>query len=96
MGFGGAAAVLVAMVTSLTVLPAMLAVLGRRIDAVRLPWVRRRRIATVTGAVAATVDPTADRWARIAGSVMRRPVLYVVGVAAGAAQRYQGCEENWR
>ena len=82
MGFGGAAAVLVAMVTSLTVLPAMLAVLGHRIDAVRLPWVRRRRIATVTGVVAATVDPTADRWARIAGSVMRRPVLYVVGVAA--------------
>ncbi len=55
MGFGGAAAVLVAMVTSLTVLPAMLAVLGHRIDAVRLPWVRRRRIATVTGVVAATV-----------------------------------------
>lgn len=40
MGFGGMAAVLVAMVAALTVLPALLAVLGPRVDA--LP-IRRRR-----------------------------------------------------
>ena len=46
MGLGGAAAVLVAMLASLTVLPALLSVLGHRVDAVRMPWSRRRRIPT--------------------------------------------------
>jgi len=70
MGAGGIAAVLVAVLAALTVLPALLAVLGRRVDA--LP-VRRRRTRPVTGA-----GPGA--WARLAGSVMRRPVLYAVAV----------------
>jgi trehalose monomycolate/heme transporter len=72
MGLGGMAAVMVAMLGSLTVLPALLAVLGRRVNALRvpLPW-RRRTTAAGDGA-----------WARVARSVMRRPVLYVVGVAA--------------
>ncbi|MEO6503300.1 MAG: MMPL family transporter, partial [Jatrophihabitantaceae bacterium] len=69
MGLGGAAAVLVAMVSSLTVLPAMLAVLGHRVNALRLPWARHRRISTVTGAVTAGAGRALDggRWARIAG-----------------------------
>lgn len=77
MGLGGMAAVAVAVIASLTALPALLAVLGRRVDALRLPWARRRVARTVTGTVA-------DRgfWARIAGSVMRRPVLYLLGSAA--------------
>jgi RND superfamily putative drug exporter len=70
MGFGGMAAVLVAMVAALTLLPALLAVLGPRVDA--LP-VRRRRRAARSGEGA---------WARIAHSVMRRPVLYAVSVVA--------------
>ena len=37
MGYGGIAAVLVAMVAALTVLPATLRLLGRRIDAGRVP-----------------------------------------------------------
>ena len=37
MGFGGMAAVLVAMVGALTVLPALLAVLGHRVDSLRIP-----------------------------------------------------------
>jgi uncharacterized membrane protein YdfJ with MMPL/SSD domain len=69
MGAGGIAAVLVAVVAALTVLPALLAVLGTRVDA--LPVRRRRRLVTDTGA-----------WARLARSVMRRPVLYAVGVIA--------------
>ncbi|HEY6748118.1 MAG TPA: MMPL family transporter [Mycobacteriales bacterium] len=70
MGAGGIAAVLVAVVAALTVLPALLAVLGPRIDA--LP-VRRRRTRLVTDV---------GGWARLARSVMRRPVLYAVGVVA--------------
>jgi RND superfamily putative drug exporter len=73
MGLGGMAAVLVAMLASLTVLPALLALLGHRINALRVPlprWLRR--------------DPAAagGGWARIARSVMRRPVVYVLGVTA--------------
>ncbi|HEX8078660.1 MAG TPA: MMPL family transporter [Jatrophihabitans sp.] len=84
MGLGGAAAVLVAMVASLTVLPALLAVLGHRVNALRLPWARKRGVASVTGAVAAGAGRALQdgRWARIAGQVMRRPVLYLIGVVA--------------
>lgn len=74
MGFGGAAAVLFAMLASLTVLPAMLAVLGHRIDAGRLPWGRRR------GAAVAAAAPGSGPWAKIASTVVRRPVAYLVGV----------------
>ena len=54
MGYGGVAAVLVAMVAALTVLPATLRLLGRRVDAGRLPWRRkpagrRRRRRTAGG-----------------------------------------------
>jgi RND superfamily putative drug exporter len=69
MGFGGMAAVLVAMVAALTLLPALLAVLGHRVNA--LPVRRRSRTRSVTGSGA---------WARLAHSVMRRPVVYAVSV----------------
>jgi RND superfamily putative drug exporter len=72
MALGGVAAVLIAMIASLTVLPALLAVLGPRINALRVPlpkW-RRRAEPAVTGGA----------WARIARSVMRRPVPYLLGV----------------
>ncbi len=44
MGYGGIAAVLVAMVAALTILPATLMLLGRRIDAGRLPRRLTRRL----------------------------------------------------
>jgi uncharacterized membrane protein YdfJ with MMPL/SSD domain len=72
MAIGGMAAVLIAMLAALTVLPAALALLGHRIDALRVPLPRLRRTPGVPGAA----------WARLAHSVMRRPVLYVVGVIA--------------
>jgi RND superfamily putative drug exporter len=72
MGFGGMAAVLVAMVGALTVLPALLAVLGHRVDSlrVRLP----RRTSSRAGAAATTGH---GAWYRLARSVMRRPLVYV-------------------
>ncbi|WP_033438926.1 MMPL family transporter [Saccharothrix sp. NRRL B-16314] len=79
MGLGGSAAVLVAMLTTLIVLPAVLAVLGKRINSLRIPGLHRRRIPTVTGAVARA---TTGIWARIAGAVMRRPVLFTIGTTA--------------
>ena len=71
MGFGGMAAVFVAMVGALTVLPALLAMLGHRVDSLRIPFLRRRSTAP-----AAQADHQGV-WYRLAHSVMRRPVAYV-------------------
>ena len=68
MGYGGIAAVLVAMLAALTVLPATLKLLGRRVDAGRMPWRRHRP--------AAGADEH-GRWARLARAVMRRPVTVI-------------------
>ena len=78
MGFGGMAAVLVAMVTALTVLPALLAALGPKVDAGRMPRRRRRIDRSVTAAVAEN-----GAWARIARLVMRRPVVVLTTVVVG-------------
>ncbi len=73
LGYGGMAAVLVAMVAATTVLPAVLLLLGRRIDAGRLPWRRHRPV---------SVNSDHGAWARLAHAVMRRPALVMVGVVA--------------
>ncbi len=76
MGAGGISAVLVAMAAALTMLPALLAVLGHRINAwqVPLPWNRRR--------LDAAADPDTGAWARLARFVMRRPAPVAVAVVA--------------
>jgi uncharacterized membrane protein YdfJ with MMPL/SSD domain len=80
MGFGGVAAVLVAMTAALTVLPALLTVLGPRIEAGRMPWRRGSHARAATAARLAGGDLTLAHgaWARLAHSVMRRPVAYLV------------------
>ena len=78
MGYGGVAAVLVAMAAALTVLPALLAVLGRRVELGRMPWRRRR---TARRADRRTAREGA--WARVAHSVMRRPVTYLAVITVG-------------
>ena len=72
MGYGGVAVVLVDVVAALTVLPALLAVLGRRVDALRVPWLGRHK----------SIEQEAHHgmWYRLAHSVMRRPLLYVVTI----------------
>jgi RND superfamily putative drug exporter len=74
MGYGGIAAVLVAMLAALTVLPATLRLLGRRVDAGRLPWRRHRPVA---------VNDAHGRWAALARGVMRRPWLVIIGTVTG-------------
>jgi trehalose monomycolate/heme transporter len=70
MGYGGVATVLVDMLAALTVMPALLAVLGPRVNALRIRrTVRRPPVAEGEGA-----------WYRLARSVMRRPVLYAVPI----------------
>ena len=68
MGYGGVATVLVNMLAALTVMPALLAVLGPRVNALRI----RRSVHRPAR------DEQSGAWYRIARSVMRRPVAYVV------------------
>ncbi|TNY38412.1 MMPL family transporter [Thermomonospora catenispora] len=72
MGYGGVATVLVDMVVALTVLPATLAVLGPRVNALSL----RRRVADPA------VEPARGGWHRAANAVMRRPVLSAAAAVA--------------
>lgn len=92
MGFGGVAAVLVAVVAALTILPAILAILGKRIEFGRMPWRRplrtgQRRPENLAKGHAAQFRRDRERpeggWAKVAHSVMRRPVLYLVAITAG-------------
>jgi uncharacterized membrane protein YdfJ with MMPL/SSD domain len=72
MGYGGVATVLVDMIAALTVLPALLAVLGHRVNALRI----RRSVGR---------EPrhAAGAWYRLAQSVMRRPIAYVAVIVIG-------------
>lgn len=88
MGYGGMAAVLVAMIAALTVLPALLGVLGPRIEFGRMPWRRgsRARLAdarTPDELHGADHEVVHGTWARVAHSVMRRPVAYLVVIVIG-------------
>ncbi|HEX9624101.1 MAG TPA: MMPL family transporter [Streptosporangiaceae bacterium] len=92
MGYGGVATVVVDMLAALTVLPALLAVLGPKVNALR---VRRpagragRRGTTALSPRQPRTDESTGGWYRLARSVMRRPVAYaativVVLLALGA------------
>jgi len=70
MGYGGVATVVVDMLAALTVLPAMLAVLGTRVNALR---VRR-------SAGRPKAEEKSGGWYRLAHSVMRRPAVYAVAI----------------
>jgi uncharacterized membrane protein YdfJ with MMPL/SSD domain len=67
MGYGGVATVLVDMLAALTVLPALLAVLGPKVNALRI----RRSVHRPA------TSEASGGWYRLAHSVMRRPVAYV-------------------
>jgi RND superfamily putative drug exporter len=74
MGYAGATVVLFAALGSLTVLPALLRVVGRRVNALRIPLPGATRRAAVES------DPTEGRWYRIAHAVMRRPILSITAL----------------
>jgi uncharacterized membrane protein YdfJ with MMPL/SSD domain len=74
IGLGGMAAVAVSALGAVTVLPALLAVLGHRIDALRVPVPWRR---------GSSAESSGRAWGRIGWAVMRRPIVVVVVVGAG-------------
>jgi putative drug exporter of the RND superfamily len=69
--YAGIGVVLISMAAAVIVLPALLAVLGRRVNSGRLPWARNRQPSTA-----------APFWGRLAGLVMRRPALTAFPVLA--------------
>ncbi|MDT3439471.1 MULTISPECIES: MMPL family transporter [unclassified Pseudofrankia] len=77
MGFGGLSAVVVAMLAALTVLPALLGILGPRVEALSV-----RRLFRRPPPAPAQVEVAHGFWYRLAHSIMRRPVVYAVGVLA--------------
>jgi uncharacterized membrane protein YdfJ with MMPL/SSD domain len=72
MGFGGVATVAVDMIAALTIMPALLGLLGHRVNALRVR----------PGAGAARPGEDGGAWRSIAGSVMRRPAVYAVLIVA--------------
>jgi RND superfamily putative drug exporter len=69
MALGTIAVILVAVVGSLTFLPAMLSILGRRIDAGRIPWFGRER------------PEESGFWSRLVRAVMRHPGITAAGAS---------------
>ncbi|HEY3529540.1 MAG TPA: MMPL family transporter [Nocardioides sp.] len=69
--YAGIGVVLISVAAALVVLPALLVVLGPRVNAGRLPWMRGR-----------APSSAAPFWGRLAGRVMRRPVLFALPVLA--------------
>jgi uncharacterized membrane protein YdfJ with MMPL/SSD domain len=70
MAIGTIAVVFIAVVGSLTFLPAMLAILGDGVNRLRIPLVGRDR------------EEGSGPWARVVRQVMRRPVVYALVVSA--------------
>jgi RND superfamily putative drug exporter len=60
--YAGIGVVIIAMASAILVLPAVLAVLGKRVNSLRVPWLRK------------TPGSASAFWARIASVALRRPV----------------------
>ncbi|TQN31909.1 RND superfamily putative drug exporter [Haloactinospora alba] len=73
IGLGGMAVVLFDVLAALLVLPALLSMVGRHVDSLRLPGSRN----TITGAAA----NSSGVWKRLAHSVMQRPLRYLITVS---------------
>jgi len=80
MGIGGVVTVISTLVLGLTVLPALLGMLGPRVNRLRVPLPRALRLET-EGDGRAT-EGGHGLWARIARVVMRRPLLIATPVLA--------------
>jgi len=79
VGMGAIAATLVALLAALTILPAILALLGRRVNALSIQRLFRRNSASKR---LSTTTETRGAWYRLAEMVMRRPVVVALAVLA--------------
>ncbi|ONM48462.1 MMPL family transporter [Nocardia donostiensis] len=72
--YGAIITIALAALTSITLLPALLAVLGRRVDRLGVDWFRK---------VTAPNEEPDNMWGRVAGRVTKRPLVVAVVVCAG-------------
>lgn len=79
MGIGGSAAVFVAMIAALVILPAMLRVLGHKVNALSFGSAKRDREAAKKGE---TVDESQSFWYKTGRIFMRRSFASIVAVLA--------------
>jgi uncharacterized membrane protein YdfJ with MMPL/SSD domain len=77
IGLGGAIVVLASVLYSLTFLPAILGMLGPRVNALSVAGLLRR-----LGLRGAMEDTRGSRWEQVAHAVMRRPIAVLVPVLA--------------
>jgi RND superfamily putative drug exporter len=83
VGLGGILVVMLAVVAAITLLPALLTILGLRVNAlpVRLPrWFRRKSGMTERDALAGEIDAHHGFWYRLSQLVMRYPVRIFIPV----------------
>jgi trehalose monomycolate/heme transporter len=82
MGFGGVATVLVDMVLALTVLPALLALMGHRVNSLSVtPLLRRLHL--VRPVRAGERRSGNGFWGSVGNGVTRRPAIYALVIVAG-------------
>src|SRR3954468_9990309 len=74
LGLGAVIVGLVSIVVALTFHPAVLMVLGNRVDSLKVPWLGRR--------IAASAGEEGPIWRRAVGAVMRRPGVSLVATTA--------------
>ncbi len=79
MGLGAIGAVLVAMLAALTILPAVLALLGQRVNALSIQRLFR---SVFRPRNASSASETRGAWYRLSQTVMRFPIPVAVGVVA--------------
>jgi trehalose monomycolate/heme transporter len=84
MGLGGFLIPLLSIAAAVTLQPALLSVFGRRgMRRVGVVGAIRRHLGVPLPRLAAGADPASGMWARLARSIMRRPLVYL-GVGATA------------
>jgi uncharacterized membrane protein YdfJ with MMPL/SSD domain len=69
LSYGGMSAVAIAAIVSLTLLPALLGVLGHRVDKFAMPWRKR-----------AARGEEGGGWRTLGGRVMKRPLLFALPI----------------
>ena len=75
LGAGAILVVIAAVLASMTLLPAVLGVMGDKVNAIRIPFIQRRKTSE-------SAEDSGGFWYWTARAVMRRPVISLVAAAA--------------